>query len=153
MNAQHTPGPWTIDDISAEGGGWESIVILSKIQRADHNFHHVCSVDWGGSDDDEPAIGEISGEDRANARLIAASPELLEACEGLLQIVQDCMPSCKFEDHGCHEIVKLASEAIATAKGTDGWRVLQENFEKMTPEQALDWWGLECVDYEKEEMR
>lgn len=127
MKTKHTPGPWTIDDISAEGGGWESIVILSKIQRDDHNFHHVCSVDWGGSDDDEPAIGEISGEDRANARLIAAAPELLEACEGLLQIVQDCMPSCRYPDSEDYELVKLASEAIATAKGTDGWRILEDN--------------------------
>ena len=111
METKHTPGPWTIDDISAEGGGWESIVILSKIQRADHNFHHVCSVDWGGSDDDEPAIGEISGEDRANARLIAAAPELLEALENITTGYSELL-------EGRYGIsLRAAREAIAKAKG------------------------------------
>ena len=30
---------------------------------------------------------------------------------------------------------------------------IAEELDGLTPEQALDWWGLECVDYEKEEMR
>ena len=132
MKTKHTKAPWLITTIQGEDclmvGGGDGSEVVADIR-----------TDWPG---------EVV---EANARLIAAAPELLEACEGLLQIVQDCMPSCKFEDHGCHEIVKLASEAIATAKGTDGWRVLQENFKKMTPEQALDWWGLECVDYEGDE--
>ena len=75
-------------------------------------------------------------DEQEQKRLNEAAPELLEACARLLQIVQDCMPSCRYPDSEDYELVKLASEAIATAKGTDGWRVLQENFEKMTPDTS-----------------
>ena len=60
----------------------------------------------------------------------------------------------------------MADNADEVAAGSVGWDTLTQEqqqmatrnseraaFEKMTPEEALDWWGLECVDYEKEEMR
>jgi len=63
--AKHTPGPWRLDEI----GNVES--------EAVHNIAVVFSaagqVNWSGSDFDTLAHCE------ANARLIAAAPELLEA--------------------------------------------------------------------------
>jgi len=59
-NAQHTPGPWERDD------GY--IVSL-------HNHEKIATVhDWTTEDEDIDRA-------KANARLIAAAPELLEALE------------------------------------------------------------------------
>ena len=30
---------------------------------------------------------------------------------------------------------------------------IAKELDGLTPEEALDWWGLESIDYEKEEMR
>lgn len=64
MSAAYTPGPWYVD--------WESSDLFSQFSaRAWINadgLHHIGYVD-----------GPNSGERAANARLIAAAPDLLEA--------------------------------------------------------------------------
>jgi hypothetical protein len=62
--SNHTPGPWTIQQ-----AGYESY-ILGRIRGG-----RVASI----YESDQP-----TDEERANARLIAAAPELLEACRGVL---------------------------------------------------------------------
>lgn len=71
----HTPGPWRI--IEDKGALNEAYWIGPE------PFHSICEVRNGAEDE------EYGGEETeiANARLIAAAPELLEACrEALLQI-------------------------------------------------------------------
>jgi hypothetical protein len=66
MNTTHTPGPWTYKD------DFELVVVPKNDPQAD-------------------AICEITGnpsEQFANARLIAAAPELLEALQNLVQFVE-----------------------------------------------------------------
>ena len=65
MEAKHTPGPWTV---TGSGGRWEQRLSI----RADNwgCVAHI-GVDRGLPHWDEPQ--------RANARLIAAAPEMLEA--------------------------------------------------------------------------
>lgn len=63
---KHTPGPWAFDD---------DRVITSPHTHNDLD-DDVCEV-YGGNDD----IAEVR---RANARLIAAAPELLEALKELM---------------------------------------------------------------------
>ena len=66
MNAQHTPAPWHVEWSMRDGGEAHTIVdnrdMLGLSVIATVHFH----------DDTE-------GETKANARLIAAAPELLEA--------------------------------------------------------------------------
>jgi len=62
--SKHTPGPWHVD-----AGDYKYHIYYSR-EQSDHYF-----VDVDGNDDDEA---------KANARLIAAAPELLAALKALL---------------------------------------------------------------------
>jgi hypothetical protein len=64
MNEQHTPGSWEIDDN----------YIISSI---DGIYYQICKLSGRGD------------RTEANARLIAAAPELLAACEELLRVVYE----------------------------------------------------------------
>lgn len=86
----HTPGPWIV----CEGDSESQSVFIEQDRE--------CLID------EEPStIGEIdlSGEgiDKivglANARLIAAAPELLEACKAILRVMEtDPQPVTLFKD-------------------------------------------------------
>lgn len=64
-NAKHTPGPW----IARKFRGYR---ITTDAYRGSFVDPYVCTVDG------------IDGRNEANARLIAAAPELLEVCKRLL---------------------------------------------------------------------
>jgi hypothetical protein len=64
---KHTPGPWQVDQ---DGAGW---YIESNPER-DH------SIAFGRWADQEEAPDANDNEKLANARLIAAAPDLLAAC-------------------------------------------------------------------------
>lgn len=95
MNAKHTPGPWLLIDATDD-----EIAITTDARMADDIVPIVeVQIGW-----DEP----LESEQRANARLIAAAPDLLEACQGLL----DALPSAT-----THPAIKAARAAIAKATG------------------------------------
>ena len=113
MTTQHTPGPWTILDGA----------ILCEHVNAFGNFSHALT---------EVMLALITREDRANARLIAAAPDLLAACEAARAALETCDPwteigpsgqggdelGMKF-DESLVEAAKVATDAaIAKAKGT-----------------------------------
>ena len=63
---KHTKGPWIINDGFSD----------TKIQGIRHG--KPCNIVTGMYDEEnEPTLGELE----ANARLIAAAPDLLEVCE------------------------------------------------------------------------
>ncbi len=69
MMSKHTPGPWRIIEIRGRA------VILEPEQDG-----HVCKIsEWAD---------EYAEEQEANARLIAAAPELLEALENLVSLCE-----------------------------------------------------------------
>lgn len=99
---KHTPGPWYKDicgriwrrhpsDLYEYGGGVAGDKPIATVWRG-----------WYGEE-------EAGFPLEANARLIAAAPELLEACEGLLGLAE--------RDGWLHIAVNAARDAIAKAKG------------------------------------
>ncbi len=91
----HTPGPWTT------GRG-----MFEAIMAADDSL--VCrlsTVDYRTG----KQINRSSGEDLANARLIAAAPRMLEALELLYQ--------AEINDDGVHAALAFSEMVIAEARG------------------------------------
>jgi len=86
--AAHTPGPWHADK---SGAGWEV--------RPNRNVH---------------AVTILGHEDEANARLIAAAPEMLEALTQLSKWCDDNLNGCPAE---LGRIQDLAEAAIQKARG------------------------------------
>lgn len=95
---QHTPGPWKVyarATKSSNFGGYSNLVHATDDRGP-------CSVARvrGGNHDDREVVD-------ANARLIAAAPELLEACKRALPHHQG----------GHSEVGALLRAAIANASG------------------------------------
>jgi len=90
MTTQHTPGPWTTDGAARTG----DLDVISPIGR-------ITLIDCEFSDESEDVL-------TANARLIAAAPDLLAALEGLL----NALPSAT-----THPAIKAARAAITKATG------------------------------------
>ena len=73
----HTPGPWECTTHS-----WHETGVYSTVQN-----QRICKLDtedWGVDESTEDEFGQIQG---ANARLIAAAPDLLAALQNLLEMV------------------------------------------------------------------
>lgn len=106
----YTKGPWTVERY----GDGDSLVIHSN------HVNRVCFMATPGSHGDPATIA-------ADARLIAAAPELYEALKGLLNIVAESRGIDGFHlngnvaEWGEFEEVESANAAIAKATGdTDG---------------------------------
>jgi hypothetical protein len=105
QNAQHTPGPWTVSDWNQAPS---TAVIGSDASCIARTF--------------SPLAGTIK-DAQANARLIAAAPDLLAALEAHRQvidsmyedglIIQDSMPQAYFQAE------RNADSAIRRARGED----------------------------------
>ena len=67
MNTNHTPGPW-VTDTCGEG---KPFAIVTSTHLPDGPDDDVCEV-YGGNDDDDLVR-------QANAKLIAAAPDMLKA--------------------------------------------------------------------------
>jgi hypothetical protein len=75
--AQHTPGPWKIQDAGPNSGNIIRFEIVWTANGTD--FHSICEIEDSTVDaKDKKAAARM---DEANARLIAAAPALLAACE------------------------------------------------------------------------
>jgi len=95
MESQHTPGNWKA---TIESGMW-------KVRSSDGKM--IASV-------------EKSRQDEANAKLIAASPMMLEALSGLVQLIgEEDLPD-NGELSGA-AICDLARSALAVAAGNEQW--------------------------------
>jgi hypothetical protein len=69
---KHTPGPWTLD------GHNLSSVIRCTVPRGHPDAKHTCG--------DYETIAECGGDNwKANARLIAAAPDMLEALRTIVE--------------------------------------------------------------------
>jgi hypothetical protein len=96
MTARHTPGPWSIGD--------ENNACCDVLLGAEHNL--TCSLDRR---DNNTYAEVISREEMlANARLIAAAPEMLEA-------LLDCRRALEIANYT--QELAIVDAAIAQATG------------------------------------
>lgn len=93
MKPKHTPGPWFIDET------WQTAVQSKDKHIAMVNFHK-----------DDTARSVFGLEHMANAKLIAAAPELLEALQSILDIGKRDMSNPKYDAY-----FSTAKEAIKKA--------------------------------------
>lgn len=76
---KHSPGPWRVTGYLADRG---LHLIAPPLEHSCLILAHV--IDYGDPDSEQP-----TPEARANAALIAAAPDLLEALKGLLLEVEE----------------------------------------------------------------
>lgn len=106
MEGKHTPGPWEAEfgvayNVRAPHGG-----IIAQISRQRGRFAAQGYID--------------SEESAANARLIAAAPDLLEACEKTLEMIDAHREITAIEVMARRDGVRdVLCVAIAKAKGVD----------------------------------
>lgn len=102
MKTKHTPGPWLVGDLS-----------VSEIVGI--NREHICRIDGL-----PPDSSWLDGERRiANAHLIAAAPELLDALKNALNVLDGVacghLGTVQMESRA----IKIARQAIAKAEGEE----------------------------------
>ena len=99
--ATHTPGPWTLHPTALHPA-------VRSVGTPDAGPRRICTV------------GTMNGNpvDKANARLIAAAPELLEALKEAENALADYIPTIERTgaslNYG-HSVLKKARAAIAKA--------------------------------------
>lgn len=122
----HTPGPWTqqaaaMRNVEAQfPAGPETIAVALDIGRTDETWGNTRQV-------------------VANARLIAAAPELLEAAQFAINVAHTC--DCPFGeaftpkstcDCNYHDDYRKALAALAKATPDDSYRKFQANLASRT---------------------
>lgn len=100
--SKHTPGPWMINYNGTHGH--------IKSVWPDHAHGRTPTLAMFGNQHRAMSISE--DEAIANATLMAAAPDLLEACKAFIALFRDS--DMRPEDE-CHELYGVMTEAIAKA--------------------------------------
>jgi len=107
---KHTPGPWEI--VQSDHG---IVVRTESPKKTRYGASRYAAI--GGFERSDP---QQLAEALANARLIAAAPELLAALEGLEKEFRRIYPIYYSSEPWCHETnapLKVARAAITKATG------------------------------------
>jgi hypothetical protein len=103
---KHTPGPWKVG-VTLSDGRRIALVLKGTDMRGKHNVYRDVHATRHHIEEQEPV---------ANARLIAAAPDLLAACKALKKATSPEKDSVDF----CREALRasgIARHAIAKARG------------------------------------
>lgn len=108
---KHTPGPWSLPHFARPDVNCECGYVLTGDM-----FGAVCTVHASGEGDDWQAHGDNPKfeEAVANANLISAAPDLLEACEAALKAFDGSNIRIALEHAGA---VGMLRDAISKAAG------------------------------------
>ena len=102
MGIKHTPGPWKCIPIS------------------DRILNHHRGFEIRGPETEKSVRDVLESEKEANARLISASPDLLEVCNVLKRMFNDSIFIWGDDDGRMVRMaLKMMDEAIAKAEGVD----------------------------------
>jgi hypothetical protein len=107
-DAKHTPGPWRVESVN---GPYPHDICLGYDVPGAGSPYLLASV-FDDENDPPPALVDAV-QANANARLIAASPDLYEACRALLDAVRQ-------DNRGLAEAWNKAVAALAKAEGREG---------------------------------
>lgn len=114
MSANHTPGPWSaeLSEPFTLGGDCREVVALDS----DGLVHKgICTFML---DTDEHPDGKAFLQDVANAQLLAAAPELLQACEETLNELRAWNGESEFESGSqIKDLADMLKAAITKAGG------------------------------------
>ena len=121
MTHKHTPGPWYILGEDEIHDGYPTIEIAYG-NCPSHEFESIAYLSPDSKNNHEEFY--LSEKTKANAQLIAAAPELLEALEAMMAIVSESRGVAGYHLNGdealwCQEFdeeTNAAFEAIAKAK-------------------------------------
>lgn len=102
----HTPGPWSAGFL---GNDWDDEMCI--VAYGQGGICYLSNSVHGLSHGDRPRTLE---DQEANARLIAAAPDLLSACQAFLNLF--CNSDMRPEDE-CHVIAAQCHDAINKATG------------------------------------
>lgn len=108
---KHTSGPWTVMPEESD----KSYVRIRGTRLGErYKVANVVTPDYPGAQETE------AQETRANARLIAAAPDLLLALDEMVREFVKCFPIYYYAEPWAHDknvALKFAREAIAKATG------------------------------------
>ncbi|MCC5777896.1 hypothetical protein H7H48_02440 [Nitratireductor sp. B36] len=129
----HTPGPWVAEprqgwghDPVISAAGWPK-PIATMVPHPDRYYRHKTREVDGEeittftpeTGDGEARIAEVDAELEANARLIAAAPEMLEALEACKEMarVMEGLCACRGDDDWVWGIQAKIDAALSKATG------------------------------------
>jgi hypothetical protein len=109
QNAKHTPGPWRVDRYGIVTGGADYCTSVAECQVPPKSKFPPSEY------------ARLAAEQNANARLIAAAPDLLEALQLASDMLHDVAnaPGDPLYDPTLHKACADARAAIAKAEGAD----------------------------------
>ncbi len=118
MSTKHTLGPWLYKaSLRTDDSGMSDWTVYKPHVRADLPEQHIATMGIQGN------------EDVANARLISAAPEMLEAFKDLMHLIDsgylvrntddDAKPNFAMRQVGPMLMLKRAMDAIIAAEGVE----------------------------------
>mgnify|MGYP006405072723 CR=1 FL=1 len=110
-----TPGPWTIDH-QRIGPPGEPVALLCDV----NDPMSGTVIDWPRGNDSGTAMSIDDAENEANARLIAAAPELLESLRDLLGYIEATDDDIDHTEMCLNTGDAVLNAEAAIAKATNG---------------------------------